>query len=83
MEKQSLSQQTARRLYGLIAAEKKLSPGEKLPNELELSQEMGVSRATLREAIAVSNDAAEIAAVNEAMASMNDIFINAVKSSNK
>ncbi len=51
MEKQSLSQQTARRLYSLIAAEKKLSPGEKLPNELELSQEMGISRATLREAI--------------------------------
>lgn len=51
MEKQSLSQQTARRLYRLIAAEKRLSPGEKLPNELELSQEMGVSRATLREAI--------------------------------
>lgn len=51
MEKQSLSQQTARRLYSLIAAEKKLSPEEKLPNELELSQEMGVSRATLREAI--------------------------------
>ena len=51
MEKLSLSQQTARRLYNLIAAEKKLSPGEKLPNELELSQEMGVSRTTLREAI--------------------------------
>ena len=51
MEKTSLSQQTARRLYRLIAAEKKLSPGEKLPNELELSREMGVSRATLREAI--------------------------------
>ena len=51
MEKQSLSQQTARRLYNRIAAEKKLSPGEKLPNELELSQEMGVSRTTLREAI--------------------------------
>lgn len=51
MEKQSLSQQTARRLYRLIAAEKKFTPGEKLPNELELSQEMGVSRATLREAI--------------------------------
>jgi len=51
MEKQSLSRQTARRLYNRIAAEKKLSPGEKLPNELELSQEMGVSRATLREAI--------------------------------
>ena len=51
MEKQSLAQHTAQRLYNLIAAEKKLSPGEKLPNELELSQEMGVSRATLREAI--------------------------------
>lgn len=51
MKTQSLSQQTARRLYSLIAAEKKIAPGGKLPNELELSQEMGVSRATLREAI--------------------------------
>ena len=51
MKTQSLSQQTARRLYSLIAAEKKIAPGEKLPNELELAQEMGVSRATLREAI--------------------------------
>ena len=51
MEKRSLAQQTAQRLYNLIAAEKKLAPGQKLPNELELSQEMGVSRATLREAI--------------------------------
>jgi len=51
MEKQSLSQQTAQRLYRMIAAEKKFTPGEKLPNELELSQEMKVSRATLREAI--------------------------------
>lgn len=51
MEKQNLSQQTARRLYSLIAAEKKFAPGEKLPNELELSRELGVSRATLRQAI--------------------------------
>lgn len=51
MEKTSLSRQTARRLYSLIAAEKKLLPGEKLPNEVDLSREMGVSRATLREAI--------------------------------
>lgn len=51
LEKQNLSQQTARRLYNLIAAEKRLLPGEKLPNEVELSREMGVSRATLREAI--------------------------------
>lgn len=53
MKNQSLSQQTARRLYSLIAAEKKIAPGEKLPNELELSQKMGVSRATLREAIQI------------------------------
>ena len=51
MEKQSLSQQMARRLYSLIEAEKKFAPGEKLPNELDLAQELGVSRATLREAI--------------------------------
>ena len=51
MEKQSLSQQTARRLYSLIAAEKRFAPGEKLPNELDLAQDLGVSRATLRESI--------------------------------
>lgn len=51
MKKQNLSQQTARRLYNLIAAEKKLAPGEQLPNEPDLAREMGVSRATLREAI--------------------------------
>ena len=51
MEKQSLSQQTAQRLYNLIVVEKQLSAGEKLPNEVELSQQLGVSRATLREAI--------------------------------
>lgn len=51
MKKPNLSQQTARRLYTLIAAEKRFAPEEKLPNELELSRELGVSRATLREAI--------------------------------
>ncbi len=51
MEKQSLSQQTAQRLYNQIVVEKRLSPREKLPNELELSRELGVSRTTLREAI--------------------------------
>ena len=43
LEKQNLSQQTARRLYNLIAAEKRLLPGEKLPNEVELSRELGLS----------------------------------------
>ena len=51
MEIKSLSQRTAERLYSLIAVEKGLSPGEKLPNEVELSRRLGVSRATLREAL--------------------------------
>ena len=51
MEKQSLTQQTAQRLYGRIVAEGGLAPGDKLPNELDLSRELGVSRTTLREAV--------------------------------
>lgn len=51
MEKQSLSHQAAQRLYNMIVVEKRLAAGEKLPNEVELSQQLGVSRATLREAI--------------------------------
>ena len=51
MEKKNLSQQTAERLYAMVAVEKRLAPGEKLPGEVELSAELGVSRDTLREAI--------------------------------
>ena len=51
MPKQNLSQQTAERLYTDIVVERRFQPGEKLPNEVELSQQLGVSRATLREAI--------------------------------
>ena len=61
MGKKSLSQQTAERLYSAIVAEHRFAPGEKLPNELDWSQELGVSRATLREAIrATGYDAGEI-----------------------
>ena len=49
--RENLSQQTAQRLYARIVAEKRLKPGDKLPNEVELSAQLGVSRATLREAI--------------------------------
>ena len=49
--KTSLAQQTAQRLYNQIVAEKCLAPGEKLPNEVEWSRELGVSRTTLREAV--------------------------------
>ena len=47
MEKKNLSQQTMERLYNPIVAEKRMQPGDKLPNELELSEQLGVSRATL------------------------------------
>ena len=43
MEKKSLSQQTAERLYTMIAVERRLAPGEKLPGEVELARELGVS----------------------------------------
>ena len=51
MEKENLAQQTARVLYERIAVEGKLGPGDKLPNEVVLSQSLGVSRTTLRDAI--------------------------------
>ena len=51
MPKKSLAQQTTEHLYNMIAVEHQLSPGDKLPNEIELAQELGVSRTTLREAI--------------------------------
>lgn len=51
MEKKSLSQQTAERLYTMIVVERRLSPGEKLPNEVDLARELGVSRTTLRESL--------------------------------
>ena len=51
VEKQSLSQQTAQRLYNRIVIEREMAPGEKLPNELELSRSLGVSRTTLRDAL--------------------------------
>lgn len=51
MERKSLAQQTTERIYNSIVAEQGLKPGEKLPNELELSAQMGVSRTTLREAL--------------------------------
>lgn len=56
MEKKSLSQRTAERLYNRIAVEGAVPPGEKLPNELELARDLGVSRTTLREAIHTLTD---------------------------
>ena len=46
-----LSEKTADRLYEMIVEEQRYCPGSKLPNENELSEELEVSRTTLREAI--------------------------------
>lgn len=51
MEQKSRAQQTAERLYNMIVVERQLEAGQKLDNEVALSQKLGVSRATLREAI--------------------------------
>ena len=50
-KKAKLSEQTADRLYEMIVDENTYAPGGKLPNENELSNLLGVSRTTLREAI--------------------------------
>ena len=46
-----LSEQASDRLYEMIVEEQVYAPGSKLPNENELSEELRVSRTTLREAI--------------------------------
>ncbi|MDO4468045.1 MAG: FadR/GntR family transcriptional regulator [Bacillota bacterium] len=50
-EKKSLSELTADTLRNLILEKKEYKMGEKLPNENVLSTQLGISRATLREAI--------------------------------
>ena len=40
-------------LLSMITIEKRFSAGDKLPNENELSEELNVSRTTLREAIRI------------------------------
>lgn len=53
MEKENLSQRTAENLKKLILEEQVYGAGEKLPNENELSDKLGISRTTLREAIRI------------------------------
>ncbi len=52
-ENKMLSQNIADTILSIITVEKRFSVGDKLPNELELSKELNVSRTTLREAIRI------------------------------
>ncbi len=48
-----LADSTAQRIIKMIEEENRFTVGEKLPNENDLSLELGVSRSTLREAIKI------------------------------
>lgn len=48
-----LSDSIADEILAMIAIEKRFEPGDKLPNEIELSEELEISRTTLREAIRI------------------------------
>ena len=53
METKKLSDITAKRIRAMIENENRFKVGDKLPNENELANELGISRATLREAIRI------------------------------
>ncbi len=48
-----LSDSIAEDIVAMISIEKRFVPGDKLPNENELSRELNISRTTLREAIRI------------------------------
>ena len=53
MKNKMLSQSVADNILTMITVEKRFSVGDKLPNELDLAEELNVSRTTLREAIRI------------------------------
>ena len=53
MQEKRLSDRVADDILTMITIEKRFAPGDQLPNENDLSQELGISRTTLREAIRI------------------------------
>lgn len=53
MQEKRLSDRVADDILTMIAIEKRFSPGDQLPNENDLSQQLKISRTTLREAIRI------------------------------
>ncbi|HJD96920.1 FadR/GntR family transcriptional regulator [Mailhella massiliensis] len=53
MEEKRLSDTVADAIFSMITIEKRFAAGDKLPNENDLSEELGVSRTTLREAVRI------------------------------
>ena len=53
MKNKMLSQSVADNILSMITIKKRFSAGDKLPNDLDLSEELNVSRTTLREAIRI------------------------------
>ena len=49
----SLSEQASNQIMDMILGEQRFKAGDKLPNEMERAQELGISRVTLREAIRI------------------------------
>ena len=48
-----LSEQASEAIMDMIFVQRRFHPGDKLPNEMELSEELNISRITLREAIRI------------------------------
>lgn len=86
MSEKRLSDHIANDIMSMISLEKRFTAGDKLPNEIDLSKELNISRTTLREAISilVTNGVLEIQRgkgtfvkkdlkVNETIESLNNL----------